>query len=305
MHASINHHMEETIHTPVLLKEVLEIFNPQPGERYIDATVNGGGHAKEILDRIGEDGLLFGIDRDGALISRLKNKFADRKNLIAICDSYAEMDDVSVAHGFNMIDGILFDLGFSSYHVGQSGRGFSFLRDEPLDMRYDPEKTVLTAGKIINSWSRAELTRIGKEYGEERFAGKIAEAIVRERAHKHIQTTFELVRVIRDTVPARVQHGRLHPATKIFQALRIAVNDELGELRIGLEKGIDLLRSGGKMVVISFHSLEDTIVKEMFRLKEKKGIVRLITKKPIIASRVEAQINPRARSAKLRALIKV
>ncbi len=297
--------MEETIHTPVLLKEILEIFNPQPGERYIDATVNGGGHAKEILDRIGESGLLFGIDRDCALISRLKNKFAVQENLVAICDSYRELDHLGITYGFGEVNGILFDLGFSSYHVDQSGRGFSFLRDEFLDMRFDQEKTDLTAGKIINSWSLAELTRIGKEYGEERFAGTIAEAIVRQRAHRPIETTFELVRVIKNAIPLGAQHGRLHPATRMFQALRIAVNDELGELRIGLEKGIDLLKSGGRMIVISFHSLEDRIVKETFRLKEKKGIVQLINKKVLTASNEEIQKNPRARSAKLRALMRV
>lgn len=295
--------MEETIHTPVLLKEVLEIFNPQLGERYIDATVNGGGHTKEILDRIGESGLLFGIDRDATLISRLKNKFATRGNLIAICDSYAEMDNLSVIYGFGAVNGILFDLGFSSYHVDGGGRGFSFLRDEPLDMRYNPEKTTLNAYTIVNSWSRQELARMGKEYGEERFAGKIAEIIVKERAHIPISSTFELVRIIRKAIPARAV-GKIHPATKTFQALRIAVNDELGQLKIGLEKGIDLLASGGKMIVISFHSLEDAIVKQTFRLKEKKEIVRLITKKPMTALPQEAQKNPRARSAKLRALIK-
>ena len=295
--------MEETIHTPVLLKEVLEIFNPQSGGRYIDATVNGGGHAKEILDRIGDNGLLFGIDRDATLINRLKNKFATHGNLIAICDSYRELDNLDTTYGFGAVNGILFDLGFSSYHVDTSGRGFSFLRDEPLDMRYNPEKTKLNAYTIVNSWSRAELTRIGKEYGEERFAGKIAEMIVRERAHGAIASTLELARIIRKAIPARAV-GKIHPATRTFQALRIAVNDELGELKVGLEKGIDLLAFGGKMIVISFHSLEDAIVKETFRVKEKKGIVQLITKKPIMAQPEEARKNPRARSAKLRALIK-
>ncbi len=297
--------MNDIIHTPVLLKEVLEIFNPQPGGRYIDATVNGGGHAREILDRIGEEGMLLGIDRDGALIHRLKNKFADQKNLIAVCSSYAEMDECAVLYGFGAVNGILFDLGFSSYHVDQSARGFSFLRDEPLDMRYNPEKTRLNARMIVNSWSQKELARIGKEYGEERFANKIAAAIVSDRARTPINSTFDLVRIIRSAIPTPLQHGKLHPATKMFQALRIAVNDELGELKIGLEKGIDLLVSRGKMIVISFHSLEDAIVKEIFRKKEKEGIVRLITKKPLIAVSEETRINPRARSAKLRALIKI
>lgn len=295
--------MEEAIHTPVLLKEVLEIFNPRPGERYIDATINGGGHAGEILNRIGEHGMLFGIDRDTELIYRLKNKFAARENLIAICDSYANVDNLDITYGFGAINGILFDLGFSSYHLDASGRGFSFLRDEPLDMRYNPEKTALTARTIINSWSKQELTRIGKEYGQERFAGKIAETIVRCRVHAPISSTYELARIIQKAIPSGAV-GRVHPATKTFQALRIAVNDELGELKTGLEKGIDLLVSNGKMIVISFHSLEDAMVKQVFRLTEKKGIVRLTTKKPIYPQLEEVQKNPRARSAKLRALVK-
>lgn len=293
-----------SVHTPVLLKEVLEILNPQPCGRYIDATVNGGGHAREILDRIGDDGSLLGIDRDAELISRLKNKFVDQKNLVAVCSSYAEIDTCAALYGFRSVNGILFDLGFSSYHVDQSVRGFSFLRDEPLDMRYNPEKTKVNARIIVNSWSQSELARIGKEYGEERFANKIAAVIVRERAKAPINSTFELVRIIRSAIPIPLQFGKLHPATKMFQALRIAVNDELGELKTGLEKGIDLLVSGGKMIVISFHSLEDAIVKETFRRKEKEGIVQLIMKKPLIAASEEIHINPRARSAKLRALIK-
>ena len=245
--------MQEEIHTPVLLNEVLEILNPQPGGRYIDGTVNGGGHAKEILDRIGESGSLLGIDRDSVLIDRLKKKFENRKNLIAVCGSYAHIDEIAKTYGFGAVNGILFDLGFSSYHVDRSGRGFSFSRNEPLDMRYDAENNRLTAGTIVNTWSQAEITRIAKEYGEERFAGHIAAAIARERSGKRIQTTFDLVRIIRESIPHAAQHGKINSATRMFQALRIAVNDELGELNQGLEKGIALLVPGGKMVVISFH----------------------------------------------------
>ncbi len=293
------------IHQPVLLKEVLDIFDPQLGGRYIDATINGGGHAKEILDQIGKDGTLLGIDRDSTLIDLLKKKFENRKNLIAVCDSYAHMDKIAATHGFGAANGILFDLGFSSYHVDKSGRGFSFLRNEPLDMRYDTEHTRLTARTIVNMWPQAELARIAKEYGQERFAGRIAATIVKERSRKRIQTTFELVNVICASIPKSLQYGKIHPATRMFQALRIAVNDELGELITGLEKGIDLLMQGGKMVVISFHSLEDGAVKQLFRLKNKERIIELITKKPLAATREEIRINPRSRSAKLRAIIKL
>lgn len=297
--------MSEKIHTPVLLNEVIEIMNPQPGGRYIDGTVNGGGHANVILNRIGEDGALLGIDRDGVLIDHLKKTFAERKNLIAICDSYAHMNESAPLYGFGSVNGILLDLGFSSYHVDASMRGFSFLRDEPLDMRYDTAQTRLTAFIIINKWPQQELARIGKEYGEERFARHIAAGIVRERARKPIASTFELVDVIRKSIPARIRHGNVHPATRMFQAIRIAVNNELGELRNGLRHGVDLLVGGGKMAVISFHSLEDAIVKEIFRTKEKEGIVKILTKKPIIATREEIRMNPRARSAKLRAIIRM
>lgn len=297
--------MNEISHIPVLLKEVLEIFNPQLGGRYIDGTINGGGHAREILNRIGENGGLLGIDRDAVLIDCLQKTFAGQKNLIAICASYARMNELAPVYGFGSVNGILLDLGFSSYHIDQSKRGFSFLRDEPLDMRYDTAETRLTAFMVINKWSQKELARIGKEYGEERFAGQIAAGIVRERAHRPIASTFELVDVIRKNIPARFRCSKIHPATRMFQAIRIAVNNELGELKNGLGHGIDLLVDGGKMAVISFHSLEDAIVKETFRTKEKEGIVKILIKKPIVATPQEVRINPRARSAKLRAIIKI
>ncbi len=293
------------IHTPVLLKEVLEIFDPQPGQRYIDGTVNGGGHAKEILDRIGEEGALLGIDRDAGLIERLKKTFENQKNLIPVCRSYADMDMFAAAYGFGSVNGILFDLGYSSYHVDQSQRGFSFMRDEALDMRYDTEATMLTAERIVNTWSEEELARIGKEYGEERFARSIARTIVRDRKHRKIHSTFDLVRIIRSSIPSRAQEGKIHPATRMFQALRIAVNDELAQVRMGLEKGIDLLVPEGKMIVISFHSLEDALAKQTFRTKEKEGAVHIITKKPMTAGAAEIRSNPRARSAKLRAVKKI
>ncbi len=293
------------MHRPVLLKEVLELFDPQPGGRYIDATVNGGGHAQEIVRRIGEDGALLGIDRDHDLIDRLKKDFAERKNVIAVCSSYADLGQIAHTYGFESVNGILFDLGFSSYHVDQSGRGFSFLRDEPLDMRYDAKHNALTAHMIVNTWSEAELCRIGKEYGEERFAKNIANMIVRERKQKSIRSTFDLVAIIYKSIPIRLRHSKIHPATRMFQALRIAVNNELGELAIGLEKGMELLVHGGKMIVISFHSLEDGMVKNAFRLMGQQEIGEIITKKPLIATSEEIRINPRSRSAKLRAIKKI
>ncbi len=287
-------------HIPVLLNEVMEFLNPLPGGRYIDGTVNGGGHAKEILDRVGKDGMVLGIDRDSALIAELKKRYADRPQFVAVQGSYGDIDHIAATHGFGLVNGILLDLGFSSYHVDASGRGFSFLRDEPLDMRYDTATTRLTAATIVNNWSEQELMRIAKEYGEERFARHIARKIAEERKRKHIRSTYELAEIIRGAIPRQAQNGKIHPATRMFQALRIAVNDELGELRRGLEKGFDLLMSGGVMAVISFHSLEDGMVKQQFRIKEKEGIARIITKKPLGATAEEIRMNPRGRSAKLR-----
>lgn len=294
-----------SIHTPVLLNDVVEVLGPQLGGRYIDATVNGGGHASAIADRIGEDGALLGIDKDNNLIERLKIKWSSRSNLTAVCGSYANIDKIAELYGFSFVNGILFDLGFSSYHIDQSRRGFSFLRDEPLDMRYDTENNQLTAMTIVNTWPESELSRIAAEYGQERFARKIAAIIINERKKKQIRTTFDLMEVIKKSIPIRLQHGKIHPATRMFQALRIAVNNELGDLREGLEKSINLLVNGGKIVIISFHSLEDGIVKTLFREKEKQGVVHIITKKPIKAYQQEIYSNPRSRSAKLRAISKL
>lgn len=293
------------IHNPVLLKEVLEIFDPQPGQIYIDATVNGGGHTEAILERIGSKGKLLGIDWDCDLVRELeiKNRKLKIKNFEVVCDNYTKI--ISVARRFKTMntDGILFDLGFSSYHIERSGRGFSFLRDEPLDMRYSSTMNVLTAEEIVNTWPVDDLEKIFHEYGEERFARRIARAIVQERQKHRIRKTGELVKIIVWSIPLRAK--MIHPATRIFQALRIAVNRELENLSSALEDAFGLLKREGKMVCISFHSLEDRQVKEFFRRKEKGGTCALITKKPLVASREEIMANPRARSAKLRAAIKI
>lgn len=294
------------MHIPVLLNEVLEVLNPQPGETYIDATVNGGGHAKAIAERVGREGKVIGIDWDCDLIEKLKNNSAfGIYNLALVCDNYANIASIIKQFDVPAPHGILFDLGFSFYHIEEAGRGFSFQKNEPLDMRYSPAGGGLTASDIIRTWPREELERIFREYGEERYARRIAEAIAEERRRSSIAMTFELIAVVRRALPGAYEHGRIHPATRVFQALRIAVNGEFENIVKGIRDGFAALRNSGKIAVISFHSGEDRIVKNLFRDFVKMGKAILANKKPIIATPEEIARNPHARSAKLRVIQKV
>ncbi len=294
------------IHQPVLLKEVLKIFDPSPGETYIDATINGGGHAEAILQKIGPEGKLLGIDWDCGLLKELRTKNLElrNKNIKLICDNYVNVKSNSRKYHLGEIAGILFDLGFSSYHLEESRRGFSFLKAEPLDMRYNPDGD-LTAEKIINTWAEKAIADLLWQCGEERFARRIARGIVRARAQGPIRTTVELNAVISRSVPRAFLGGRLHPATRTYQALRMTVNQELENLERVLPEATDIIKKKGKLIVISFHSLEDRIVKKFFRQKEREGILEIITPKPISPGLEEINNNPRARSAKLRAAIKI
>lgn len=298
-------------HKPVLLSEVVEYLKPQAGKEFIDATINGGGHAKALLDKILPDGKILGIDWDSQLIEKLslekKNSKYDQ-NLILVNDSYVNLAEIAKREKFLKADGVLFDLGMSSWQLEEAGRGFSFQRDEVLDMRfsggeYDSVNTnSKTAAEIVNQANPVELERILKDYGEERFAGKIARAIARARKKERILTTFQLVEIIKQAVPFWYRRGRIHFATKTFQALRIAANNELENIREGLKQAIIVLKNGGRIAVITFHSLEDRIVKTFFRESEE---LRAITKKPIQPSLAEVTLNPRARSAKLRIAEKI
>ena len=296
---------EERIHKPVLLKEVIEYLNVGKNKNYIDCTVGEGGHAIEILKRNGPKGKVLGIEIDPELYKKLKKEKLER--LILVNDSFSKLKEIVKRENFGLISGILLDLGLSSWHIEKSGRGFSFLRDEPLIMRYDWDeaKSVLTAERIVNEWSEKEIERILKEYGEERFAKRISREIVRARKVKPIKTTFQLVEVIKKSVPSFYQHQRIHFATKTFQALRIAVNNELENLKIALPQALEVLERGGRLVVISFHSLEDRIVKNFLKEKEREGKIKILTKKPIRPSKEEIRKNPRSRSAKLRAALKI
>jgi 16S rRNA (cytosine1402-N4)-methyltransferase len=294
------------MHTPVLLKEVLEIFNPQPGQVYIDATVNGGGHARAIAQRLGAKGKVIGIDWDPKLIEELerRNKESGIKNIELVSANYAKIKKIASDKNIKKVNGILFDLGFSSYHIERSGRGFSFLRDEPLDMRYSSEND-LRAEKIINTWSGEAIENVLRTFGEERYARRIASAIVQARRRKKITQTAELAKLIYECVPGAVGSRRIHPATRTFQALRIAVNGELENLKLALKDSVDLLLPGGRLIMISFHSLEDRIVKSFFAEAHKGNTMTLLTPKPLRPSLEEVGENPRARSARLRAAEKL
>ncbi len=288
-------------HKSVLQKEVIECLEPAPNENFIDATFGLGGHSKDILQRIKPNGKVLGIEIDQELYKRSKIN----GHLILVNDSYLKLEKIVKQYEtklFDRINGILFDLGMSSWHLEESGRGFSFQRNEVLDMRYD--KNGLTAREIINKWQKKDIEKILREYGEERFAGRIAREIVELRRKNPIQTTLQLVEVIQKAIPKKYQRGK-HPATRAFQALRIAVNQELENLKKVLPQALRVLEKGGRIVVISFHSLEDRIVKNFFKEAQKKGLIKILTKKPISPSLSEVKENPRSRSAKLRSAIKI
>ncbi len=293
-------------HIPVLLKEVIEYLNPQSNQNFIDCTINGGGHSLEILKRIKPNGKILGIDWDKEVLDSFRNKIKeeDRKNFILLSDNYANLQNIIAENNFSPVQGILMDVGFSSFHPDESNRGFTFLKNETLDMRYSMDNP-LTAKEIINKWPEEELVRIFKEYGEERWAKKIAYQVIFVRQRKLIETTNQLVEIIQRAIPFRFHHAKIHFATRVFQALRIAVNNELENLSQGLESAALILEKGGRIAVISFHSLEDRIVKNFFRDYSREGKFKILTKKPIRPSEQEIQFNPRARSAKLRVAEKI
>jgi len=290
------------MHVPALKEEVLRYLDPQPGDRIIDGTVDGGGHAEAILDRIKSDGKLLGIDLTPELITQLRRKKRRKKwnNLKLRQGNYRELAPIARQEDFYPVDGVLLDLGFSLYHVKKITRGFSFEKDEPLDMRYDPQQSV-TAKDILNQSTVEELEKLFTEYGQERYAPSIAQEIVQYREEESLQTTGQLVNIIQEATPSSYQNKKIHCATRVFQALRIAVNDELENLKRVLPQAAAILCKGGRLVVISFHSLEDAIVKDFFRGQEELGIMDLLTQKPCTPGAEEIKNNRRARSAKLRA----
>ena len=306
------------MHIPVLKKEVLFYLDPKPNENFVDATIGQAGHTRAILPKVRPRGRVLGIELDPALYWKLKNERIER--LILANASYVKLAEVVNKYNFRPVHGILFDLGMSRWHLEESGRGFSFQKDELLDMRYSDikeqmtsvrrgsdEGQTLSAVRIVNEWSEKEIEKILKDYGQERFSRRIARKMIEARGEAPIKTTFQLVEIIKKAVPKKYQSKNRHPATKTFQALRIAVNNELETLKKGLAAASEVLalNKGGRLVVISFHSLEDRIVKNFFREQAAKGFWRVLTKKPVVPSVGEVQENPASRSAKLRAAVKI
>lgn len=300
-------------HIPVLLNEVLEALNLAPGRNIIDCTLGDAGHAEEILKKTAPQGRLLGIDADTESILRAKKYLYDYQDRVFfVRDNFVNLKEVVKKEKFGPVHGILLDLGWSTPQFEERGRGFSFQNsDEPLDMRYAKNMehgtwNKLTAADILNDENREELARIFREYGEDNFSKQIAEAIVHYRKEEPIKTARQLVNIILEIYRKKLGSKKevpwvrgLHPATKVFQALRIAVNNELDVLERILPQAVDILTPGGRLAVISFHSLEDRIVKHYFKSQKNKTL-KIINKKPIIASDEEVKNNPRARSAKLR-----
>ncbi len=294
------------VHTPVLRDEVLRFLDPKDNENFVDATCGSCGHTALILERNGPHGKVLAIDKDPDQLvncqERLKG-YLDR--VILANDNFANLEKIVQKHNFRPVHGILMDLGLSSWHLEKSGKGFSFQRDEPLNMAYGNTND-LTAYKIVNTWRQEDLQKIFKDYGQERFASPIAKAIVQARQKKPIERTGELAKIIERAIPSYFRHKKkIHPATLTFQAIRIAVNQELENISQALPKALECLETGGRLAIISFHSLEDRLVKNFFRETEKNNLAKILTKKPVRATAQEIALNPRARSAKLRAIKKL
>ena len=311
---------QEFQHTPVLLAECLEQSNLKPQQTFVDATLGGAGHSLEMAKLIGPGGTLIGIDQDEVALAAARSRLeslpdGQRPNLELLRGNFGDMDDLLVSAEVPGVDAFLFDLGVSSVQIDTPSRGFSFKENGPLDMRMDPGKTTLTAAEIVNTYNAADLTRIIRAYSDEKWASRIADFIVRSRANGRIETSEQLVDVIKAAIPASARRAGGHPAKRTFQALRIEVNSELDVLRRGLDAAVRWLNPGGRLVVISYHSLEDRIVKETFNAYAnrctcppdlpvcvcgKEPILDLVMRKPLLPTAGEIERNPRARSAKLR-----
>jgi len=293
----------EQRHRPVMPLEVVEFLNLSSGKIVVDCTVGGGGHAKLILERILPHGLLIGIDSDDQMVAEAIRNLAVHGAAVKLFHgSFDNLRDILSKAEVERVDGVLFDLGMSSTQIANPERGFSFMINGPLDMRYDRRREV-TAADIVNTKTEEELAEIIRLYGEERYARRIAAAIVERARRGRIETTRELADIIERAVPR--YERRIHPATRTFQALRIAVNDELATVERGLEAALSVLRRGGRMVVLTYHSLEDRVVKNFFRERERSGELKRITRKVVTPSPEELVENPRSRSAKLRAAEKL
>jgi len=287
-------------HHPVLVNEILEYLRPDKGQIIVDATAGGGGHSAEIIKRIMPGGRLVAIDKDNEAVERVKARFRDHgASVTCVNGDFANIRDILEVLRIKNIDGGIFDLGFSSYHVDHPERGFSFQKEGPLDMRFD-RKQALSAWEVVNRYKQFELEDIIKTYGEERHSKLIAGKICSYRKKKRINTTLELAALINDAVGYRYRRQRINPAARTFQALRIFVNGELESAETGINNAIGCLKPGGRVCVVSFHSLEDRLVKNIFRDKKRQGEIDLVTRKPVCPGQEEIRKNPRARSSKMR-----
>ena len=306
-------------HVSVLLNECLEGLNIKENGIYVDGTLGGAGHSSEILKRLSKEGRLIGIDQDTDALKAAKERLKDYSNVTFVHSNFSNIENVLNNLNIDGVDGILMDLGVSSYQLDEGERGFSYMKDAPLDMRMNRDND-FSAYNVINEYSEEDLYRIIRDYGEEKFARRIASFIVENRQEKNIETTLELVEIIKNAIPAKARREGPHPAKRTFQAIRIEVNSELSILNKTIEDGVGKLNKGGRMAIITFHSLEDRIVKNKFRdlavscrcPKEfpvcvcgEKAKVKIISRKAIEPTKEEVEINPRSRSAKLRVIEKL
>ena len=306
-------------HVSVLLNECIEGLNIKPNGTYVDCTLGGAGHSSHILKNLSKDGVLVGIDQDRDALTAAKERLKDYDNVRYVHSNFYNIDNILSDLDIEKVDGILMDLGVSSYQLDEASRGFSYMQDAPLDMRMNRDND-FSAYDIVNNYSEEQLYKIIKDYGEERFAKRIANFIVNAREINPIQTTLELVEIIKNAIPAKARREGPHPAKRTFQAIRIEVNSELKILNKTIEDGVERLNKGGRMVIITFHSLEDRIVKLKYRELEnpctcpkefpmcvcgKKPTIKVLTRKGLAPSKEEIVENPRSRSAKVRILEKI
>lgn len=294
--------LEEKLHVPVMLQEVLDYLKPQPGQIIVDATLGTGGHSLEILKRITPGGRLIGIDRDENSLAVCRQRLAEFKdNVEFVHANFVDLDQVLAKLGIEKIDGIIFDLGISSYQLFDPQRGFSFQEEGPLDMRLD-KSSYISAYDLVNNLNENEISQMLWNFGQERWHNRIAHLLVQERRNEPIATTRQLADLVMRAIPHRYRRGyyRIHPATRTFQAVRIAVNRELEILESAVKKAVDILRKQARICVISFHSLEDRVIKHTFRALKADGLIEIITAKPLTPGFGEMEVNPSSRSSKFR-----